>query len=770
MSDVQRLKSEFEAEAITPFDPDIPADEWEATSMVGRASPPTQWTDLRQMLGGELGPFISQMEFYLRRFRFGEINNQLWDRRYKFPKNRANRVFFLRNGKQLEMQKVINRSQIVLDRWIRETLIQNLKREEPEIIVVVGDVGSGKSSLNKYITSRYMDEFSSVPAFTTRIEYRKLYNWILRRVDLKKKDARGVIVGLGSAIETFVICCMIRDVFHYMWSNASKDNNVFSGTFEPRTEGRWPALDIDNAASGVAFLEFLADRGVATDAAKAFRNLVRHANAEFRSTNMRKRAFWFQDLISNEERRSGLEWYLFYAVRHIEIKPFVIFDGLDYIQVSDFIGRTTHRTIMQSISELLARHNGRIGLPSISDGVHPTFQVTMRPNTYELFWQAHSQALGMEEPSVYYVISPNFWDVFSPIAYANTLAEEGDSGESIRAELQEIYRRLERALASEVNIKQSRLGDLFANNVRYRMHYVRNVLEEILRETRATLDKSREPVSREYFVKLLRSQAIELATERKYRLVDILLHSKHDRFANFVRIEDVKINLKRHQEDVDYLETTVKDNNLRSGYISNIFNYHIPYDKAEDVRFFLEKIRVLDALINNDDGPSTEIRIKNEFLKRGWPISEYFDFTLGIMLRENFIAGVGVDSGSSGYVVTEIGRIVRASLMTNMSYLENVYFGCFLPRFVKRQSADIYRGNFTHQTRYRWVAASIYHCWLLLRLIRTAEGWNRGGVFEEVRNVVAKTIDRIVDSPNTDSRTVPVALRYIETFRRNMKE
>jgi hypothetical protein len=125
------------------------------------------------------------------------------------------------------------------------------------------------------------------------------------------------------------------------------------------------------------------------------------------------------------------------------------------------------------------------------------------------------------------------------------------------------------------------------------------------------------------------------------------------------------------------------------------------------------------------------------------------------------IAGHNFETGAYGYEATTFGYMLRANLVPNMIYLENVFFGTFIPRGIKRFGKDVYRRS---SQRHEWVAASIYHCWLFLRLIRTAEANSPPKFFEEIRMAVAATVDRIVTSKSADPRIALFARRYIEDF------
>lgn len=764
------LHAQFEVDGLPAFTPDDLYDEWEHAAFMNKAAPPPANGDLARIAAQpDLQKHLTTLDTDFKKFKFGEVALPDWDERYQFPRKRTIRAFLKsRENVGLTAQSIINRSAEAIDDWVKFDLIPSIKSNTDKINVLLGSVGSGKTTFNKLLKTRFHDVFRAERVVVTRIEYRKLDRHVASRYEHRPDADQPQRAMLKGLIEQVVYCSTLRDIFHTGWSELqrSSSSGLGAGTFKPTRACAWPDIDLTQNAVQLQFAEFVEQRHVTRrekgelmgDIARTI-NEVKRAIGEFSSPDMRMRTRWYYAVLADPDRQGALELFAQFVASR-DIKIFVIFDGLDYVQISDFIGYTSHRDNLQSIAGWLVGDR-RLSLPTIKDYLYPSFQVTMRPNTYELFWRDYSQALSDLQGPAYYVAPAEFRDIVSTATRAPLF--QGESG-AINVEKKEImgfFSEIQSKLGRTLGLRARQIDDLFMNNVRYRVNFSRNVLEELFQPALESLEKDGQELTRPNLLARLREETRELLDRKEYRLVDMLLHAKNERFANFIRIEGSGIDLKRHQDDPKYLQTVLSDNNTRSGYVGNVFNYHIPYESFDDIEYLLEKLRILEILLESGNEPLRNAEIAKKFTKRGWKISPFFDFSIAILIRENMVVGHHFEAGAYGYVATGFGRMLRSNLVPNMIYLENVFFGTFLPRGIKRLAKDVYRKS---SQRHEWVAASIYHCWLFLRLIRTAEGGRASKLFEEMRQSVAATVDRIITAKNADPRIAAFARRYIEDF------
>ena len=567
-------------------------------------------------------------------------------------------------------------------------------------------------------------------------------------------------------IQQVVFCSTLRDIFHAGWSELCEDATSEANTFAATKSCAWPEIDLRDNSSQTRFKTFVEARygstseqiAVGIDIARTIQE-VKRAIADFSSSNLRNRRRWYYEILADPERQAVLESYAQYVVEQ-DIGLHIIFDGLDFVQISDFIGYTNHRENLETIADWLVEGR-RLYLLRTRGYLYPSFQITMRPNTHELFWRDYSQALFDLQTPTFCVVPAEFRDIFNNAIRGPLFTGDDPETTLLRKEILDFFSKIQAQLGRVLGLRPRQLDDLFMQNVRYRVHFARNVLEELFQPALENLEKSGHERSRVNLLDRLRQETEELLERKEYRLVDMLLHAKNARFANFIRIEGDGIDLDRHKADPRYLQKVLRDNNIKSGYVGNVFNYHIPYGSFNDVEFLLEKLRILDLLVESGPEPLRSEEIVKKFVKHGWRVSPFFDFSIAILIRENMVAGHHFEAGSYGYVATTFGRMLRTHLVPNMIYLENVFFGTFLPRGVKRFGKDVYRRS---SQRHEWVAASIYHCWLFLRLIRTAEMDRPPKFFEEIRAEVAATVDRIITAKHADPRIAGFARRYIEDF------
>ncbi|THD34471.1 MAG: hypothetical protein E7773_14880 [Sphingomonas sp.] len=764
------LRGKFDAKGLPAFAPDDLYEEWSHSAFLNKATPPTANGDLARIAAQpDLKRHLATLDTDFRKFKFGEVQLADWDKRYQFPRHRTIKAFMRRpDHRGLSEGAIVNRSKDTIDGWVSDDLIPAIKARVDRITVLIGDVGSGKTTFNKLLKTRYHPVFRGERIVVSRVEYRKLDVHVGKHYNHQPNADQARREKLRSLIEQVVFCSMLRDLFHAGWSELHQDPESTEGaaTFAPTQECAWPEIDLRDASVQNKLVAFAEDRygpedeqkAAGIDLAKTIQE-VKRAIREFTSPQLRDRRRWYYEVLGDPERQARLEPFAQF-VEAEGIQTFVIFDGLDYVQISDFIGYTRHRENLEAIASWLTDGN-KVCLPRTRGHLYPAFQVTMRPNTHELFWRDYSQALIDLETPTYYIVPAEFRDIVRNATRAPLFTSDDGVANVAKDEILEFFSKIQVQLGRVLGLRPRQIDDLFMQNVRYRVHFARNVLEELFQPALETLEKSGRERSRENLLERLRHETTELLERKEYRLVDMLLHAKNERFANFIRIEGDGIDLTLHQADPSYLQNVLRDNNTKSGYVGNVFNYHIPYEGYDDIEFLLEKLRILDLLIESGPEPLRVEEIVRKFEKRGWRTSPFFDFSLAILIRENMVAGHHFEAGSYGYEATTFGRMLRAHLVPNMIYLENVFFGTFLPRGVKRFAKDVYRRS---SQRHEWVAASIYHCWLFLRLIRTAEQTGHSRFFEEIRASVAATVERIIMAKNADPKIAGFARRYIEDF------
>jgi len=700
-------------------------------------------------------PLVERLHDALTKFEFGKHSIEEWERKYLFPRRSSVKRYVRaqigsKKVSETAIDAVVNRSKESVRRWVRDDILGTILScgvgDRKPIHILAGGTGSGKSSLNKYATSVHFTDFRDARVVATRIEYRKLYDYLGQLGIFNSTTKSEIVERIQKDSVKYLICCALRDVLYQMFTAPVRQADGHT-RLAATTNASHADIDIrrdDVKAEFRLFLLSIYDAGI-VGRSDALIETIEKSFSQF-SSPVASRSSWF--LQSTRFSKSSpvllaYETYLAFCVRK-GLRFLFIFDGFDYIQASDFLHETTHSMFMKVLSEWIVHHNSALTMPQTRSMIKPMSLVTMRTSTIECFWKDYTLAMNVHEPHTYYVAPPELKDIFLGISRA--VASEFPAFAMWGGERSaQVFDLFEKGLAGAIGLSRSRVSSLFLDNTRHRVNYIRHVLEEAFRHALESGGSIAGLTDVELAARL-ESEVEQLSSSRNYRLVEILLQSKNDRFANFIRVERIERWLKRDNikptSSLFLVEDILRDSNMRSGYVGNIFNYHIPYEGEADVAFFLEKVRIAEVLRQAGRSLSRE-QIVRAFKARSWPLSAYLDVSLAIMIREAWIEGKYISPGH--YQLTPLGALAVHNLVGQMTYLENVFFGCLMPGALHRQTFDIVRST---APRRDWVAAAIFHVWILLRLIKSAEAGGQAFLFERVRPRVQRTVEVILSSSN----------------------
>lgn len=730
----EELIRRFSAAALDTFTEDELIDDIPALSVPSRAMPAlsVKLSDLRRRYKN-LAPVLIVLEEALAKFEFDKHSLEEWKAKYVFPRASSLRRYHREHyGRKVDRgatdgDMIINRSVADVAEWVTGILVPAITSPRAggadNVFILAGGTGAGKSTLNKYITSVHFEDFVESRIVTSRIEYRKLHGVLANQGAFTGREKDKVALSVRQRAQKYVTACCVRDIFRSAFTRPQRQPD---GHTRLMPSGR-PNLKIDLRDEDVRgdFLDFyracFADTHPTDEATLVA--IINRAAANFHDPETVKRADWFTAFVNAplvSETFLAMEIYLaFCAARGIRL--FLIFDGFDFIQAADFLKDTTHALVLDTLSRWIIADKGRLTLPVTKHQVRPTIMVTMRSGTVEWFWRDRSLLYGPIADQTFYVAPPELKDIYQVVA-ARMVREHPEFRDWDPETGLDIFKQIQSGLAKVTGLNQPQVMALFLENTRHRVNYVRHVLEAGL-EDALRLERDIPSLTSAELSRGLFDAMGQIASGRNYRLIQVLLQSKNDRFANFIRVERISRWLEvddKGERALFSAEAVLKDNNIRSGYVGNIFNYHIPYRAFADLEFFLEKVRILHLLQGR---ALTDTQLRAGFTRNRWRISPYFDISMAILVREALVEGV-FDEADGRYRVTPLGRVLSKSLVGQMRYLENVYFGCLLPGSLAIDSVDILRNR---AKRIEWVVAAIFHVWILLRLIKTAEA----GVREE---------------------------------------
>lgn len=716
---------------------------------------------LRQLFGA--------IEDDLGRFYYGEHSNDDWMRRYVFPSAMTTRSYAkslvnTASGLAEDAEDLIaNKSKTAVEQWIDADLLLELdqpSREGPRISVLLGDVGCGKSTFTKYVTNVFRQKFIERGIVPSRVECRKLLSFLQERHHFPQPDAKvSVYVPI---VNDYIIRNLFRDLIHFAYSSTT-DGKTYLPLDRPAS--KFPCIFSDEFERCCE--ELPPDFVRMFDAKQKIHEVIRNRVDGYRRTSIRERPKALIELFSDDQGVAILSIVVsFFAKRGA--KFCIFFDGFDYIQLADFVFKTPQSRILEVLSEWLKSGEACVRLPMPPFQIIPKSVVSLRISTFGEFNNRYSQAFGRHDRFISYIAPPSFPDLYAAFfKNLNSKFVQRSDAQKLIDELFGLMALVRKNIREELNLQgKFSFGDLFNGNVRHQLNLTRDILLEIIYETLAHAP-DRFDTKITDLVTLVTYELRNFIKQKRYRFVDLLLYSANNRFVNFVSIPDLeRLEASVKETDVRYDEY-VKDNNYDSGYVGNVFNYHIRYGRTDQLRFLLEKIRILELLTRANEGSSaglTKEQLRIEFKANGWGASPLFDLSLYILVREGFVYADGGVSGGL-FRATSLGRIAVGRLVQRVIYLENVYFGTLLPVAVRNVSVDVTRDPNLIKV---WVHSSLFHIYLFLKLINQAEKESSSSevkpvlfFFDRIFQSVVDAIEAIVDEDLRDVRRVDQSASWL---------
>ncbi len=653
------------------------------------------------------------------KFKFGTTPRNIWTHKYQFSGT----------GASFESDCIVNGSEQCVRSYVDQISAFAWQRRPP-VIMLVGGIGSGKSSFNKYVTTHFHDELKASGVIACRLEFQKLQKHL--RAYKTVEPAR--------AIEAFVFGALMRDVALYAYGRegrASDDPFSFAETCRLR---RGTTICSDEQSLNLQVLtdqirnlseesHYLEHEVKETDIARFFNQFCRYpkmSSAE-RSGIV---AFWAKYMLSEHpsNRKMAAVTEMFLRIIFRDYRPFLIFDGFDYIGVNDFNDDDLLKSTFNWLSDAVVTGEG-FDLPISRARISPLLQITLRESTNQLFWRnrfaSHSQVnyvvYKVEAPTVEAVV-----DGLERLIHHLVPADADISpvwSEILNGSINHLHERLRQA----EGVRQCDFApaDLFQNNSRHLINFLRDVLEIELDTAHRSLRKRGAMVTSRTLANEMREHYERLAHHSSYVLVQILLSSRSSRYQNFICVS---------REDGGSLH--LEDNDNGSGYIGNVFNFHADYDPSEGLREFTHKLQILALLCKS------KLRRSLTDIAEATGFSETFTKTaLQVMLRENMLnAWFDTQRRAVLYSASGLGEIILHHLIYELSYVEAVFFGASIPaRFMDPDLQDVMRSDGLEA----WVTGSFANVLLILRMMKTA---GESTIAMTGADPLSAVVDRMIDS------------------------
>jgi hypothetical protein len=726
-----------------------------------------------------LADFRDSLDRNLTKFTFAKHSLEEWKRRYVFPNRRLVNVQLQSLGvaeDDLEMarRQVINLNAEAIRHWTQRNLIdpprEAAERGASAVVYVQGTVGSGKSSLNKYITNVLFEDFVSAHVIPSRIECRKLLDQMLLNIGEPSKWTRSAI---KEQLIRFIKESMLRDIIHY---TRSRFVGIGENTWLVASERDQTFPDF-KTAEFLSFVEkSLADNGRAVGAAMQIAEEINRVVDVIGRTKPTSRTNVSRPMLRGMDDFAidlAIGWHQQAGVRYA-----LLLDGFDYIDAADFFSDSSAQSqLIEAVADWIQRGECRIPIACSGWIVEPNVSLTIRRNTRSILGRKHNQIYSSARARSAFVLSPSMRDLYHSLAKDICEIAIADGRRHEPQKILRIINRVRRTMNRELELVNGlSIGSLFNGNVRHQINYTRDVIYELA----ASLLRQNVPTRDTHsLVALIDFEVANYIEHKSYRLVDMLLYSSGHRFANFVHVRAIQPDSPSKALTQDDLS----DNNIGSGYVGNVLNYHSPYNGPNDFSFLLEKVRILeviriDGILRRNratEGEADLSLLRERFRQNNWPISRDFRLSLFLLVREGMLEVVENDR-IERFSILPLGVVAVEKLITKLVYLENIFFGTLLPNFVYKHADDIERAQGTT----RWAASSLFHTWLLLRTIQFAEGIGADGdkarskfAFMRMLTGVNKSIEAMVsaeksDNLNVSQRPTAIGQAMIKNYRQKV--
>lgn len=468
--------------------------------------------------------------------------------------------------------------------------------------------------------------------------------------------------------------------------------------------------------------------------------------------------------ISQESRRA--------VVTHFarNYKLCVLFDGLDYASISDSMFDPDTFRVLSILINSTAFHGAA---SKDTATVHFPFDFhslfVMRNSTFTHLFEDKMRELKTIE-YIKWDIAPVPTDVvlFNAIrrGFVGLHREkflEGGNAEALAQTLMAAVDRLLRFVDAQLGIPiRRRYGvlEFFNGNLRSCFEFLARLISWLMHEAHIRGQVHERKSSLANAIEFLASDHVApILHHRRYRLIEFLLFHEGWSFENSVyrTLADAGDLLAGRTQKPGEL----RSNQAYSGFVDNIFNYHIErHADHPDRHCLLEKIRLLQTLL--DSRPLTASEIGREMQKTfGYSITDDENrnvVTLGILLNGGFI-DMHTEGRRIVFSATRKARATVNRLIEQQAYLEHVFHKTLLPDQLVSHTLDAARSANLDS----WIVASIRNSFILLCYIGFVEGNKAGNkqvpkqhqVFSRIQSSLKASLERILRQDHIEKRNSP---------------
>lgn len=639
-----------------------------------------------------------RLKSWWEKFKFGSTPREIWKRKYRYSES----------GNTFAFDRVVNASPADVIGYV-DALKKLAKEKNTPVLMMTGGVGTGKSTFNKLVTTNFHGVLKEARIIGSRVEFQKLRE----HVDSYSKGP----LPLDEVARAFVFGCLLRDIAFAIYTRESDDDagppfeltgkcQLPDGVLMVDETGEINAQDLMNRICEHAEDPHYCAMEITPPDVQRFITQFSRYTKLGPSDRSGLVSFWAKYFLIEQvsARTTAAVAEIFVKIVLDKMKIFLIFDGFDFINVMDYREQAPVRVILDWLADTTVNGDGH-RLPISRQAFFPIVQITIRESTNQLFWRKRCASHSQKDFLVLTVESPSYDQVISGL---DALAgyDTPDSAEVVFTLIEILNGSVEhlrqRLLFAEMRANcDFSPADLFQNNVRHVINYLRDVLEIEIDRAITKLRARAAPITPRTLANELRAHYELLVKAGGYAFVQILLSSRSGRYRNFMTVGQT-----------DTGELLLSDNDNASGYVGNILNYHAEYRPERSLREFCHKLLLLAYMCENDRQMPSHVLAQYVHFDQA-----FIELSLQIMIREGMVEAYYNDQdGQLLFGCSLFGRIVFFHLLYEVSYLEEVFFGARIPRqFIDAKLQDVKRS----QGVSAWVQGSLANISLLLRMLKT---------------------------------------------------
>lgn len=621
----------------------------------------------------------------------------------------------------------VNTTRERAQQWFMEDLLPGL--EPGAAVHLLGEPGAGKSTLLKYLININGPALAAEGVVFSRFEFLKFAK---RWADEDKRIER--------ALEEYISFILLRDIIRtqaYVHLEDCSLSRITIGPFAPAQLRN----TIESAIGRSGTLDPASDRLI-----DSVEQVIR---ASCDKTKLRVR------LLRQVPHQVRALLVSHFADR---LRLVLVMDGLDCVSLED-VTLNGRRSKMMG---LINKRSAKLTTFTILEG-SGSFDVevpcatifVMRENTF-YFYRHENLDIRRGLANRFYVK-----EIDTQLAMYNAIVravdlwatENGaDEAERDRQKLMlwKVTRIAMRAISRSLRLRSSdgTLVDLFGGNIRTAFAFLERLLHWFLEDAVRfeLLRANRDVPLREVVALMAGDEGYHLIRRRRYRIMEVLLFGRERWFENAVILNTGQ----RRFGELPGPEAgpSLKDNGKFSGFVDNIFNYHVARHAGfpNDHRL-LEKLRILQLL---DGLYLTETEAQERLEDRLGFESHSIEDTLTVLARAQMIeVHVGRDN-QPRFTTSKRGRIIALHLFKSMSYLEHTFHRTRFPRQLIGSVHDFVRSRGVE----RWAYLSIRNAFIYLTYIKYLENHPECRkrtpgdmrITSDLQESLIETLDRILAS------------------------